>query len=78
MRNYTLTGEYYTAPDRGSPNGHWYKFEHSFSVKTDQTARTETRKYLDKKYSYSTRGREDFRNLRLVRFQEVELTPVLS
>ena len=78
MRSYLLTGEYYTAPDRGSPDGNWCPIEHHFSAEADSAAAIETKRYLEEEYSYFSRGQEGFRDLRLMHYEEVDLAPILG
>ena len=78
MASFLLTGEYYTAPDRGSPDGHWYPIKHSFHAKSHNAACGEVKRYLEDKYSYSSRGKEEFRGIKLVSTREIDLTNILE
>ena len=73
MCSYLLTGGFHSAPDRGSPDGHWYPITHSFSAESDSDAQEEAKRFLEDKYSYSSRDKEEFRNLKLVCCREVDL-----
>ena len=78
MRSYLLTGEYYTPPDRGSPNGHWYPFEWKVNAESDSAAVAKVREYLEARYSYSTAGSDAPRKLKLISFEEVDLAPIFG
>ncbi|HEX5774764.1 MAG TPA: hypothetical protein VFY28_02285 [Candidatus Paceibacterota bacterium] len=73
---YKLTGEYYTAPDRGSPDGDWNPFQHSFQAGNDSAARAHTKKHLDKEYP-GVRP-DQFRKLSLMNYKEVDLASIFA
>lgn len=78
MRSYLFTGKYYTPPDRGSINGNWYPFEYAFSAEADSDAAAEAKRHLEEKYSYSSRGAEGFKDLKLINYEEVDLSPIFA
>ena len=78
MRSYLLTGKYYTAPDRGSPDGHWYSFNYAFDADSNEDACVKVRQYLEEKYSYTHQEKENFKNLELVSTEHVSLEFVLN
>ena len=75
--DYRLHGVYYLAPDQGSPDGAWQPFELTFKAENDSAACKLFKIHLAEAYP----GRDllnDFRNLSLIRFEEVDLAPILA
>ncbi len=75
MAKYELSGEWYSPPDRGSPNGDWNWFKHHFESESDSAATQMFKEHLGREYPACER--KDFKNLRLIRYEEVNLAPVL-
>jgi hypothetical protein len=74
MSSYEVRGAWYSPPDRGSTNGDWNWFRHEFQAEGDDAARQMVKEYLAKEYSSCEQ--KDFKNLHLIRYEEVDLATV--